>query len=357
MKLLASLPDHDKLFADAMRQDQCGARLCDQLRAERCAARGEGGSRLRRRQADRRADAVRRRGRQPPGAGRGRGRRRRHQSLIARPIRRHPPHPDAVLRRRADLSGARRRGAAGGAGSERASSCAAPARAARPTAATRRCSTCGSATSGAAHRRRRGLALLRSRPAGALCVGQGPARSGKGSARCGRASKARSCWSARRRRALPIRAPRRSDRLDARRCGACAADRADSRAGFHQPSRLGERARDHRHGAAGGPGRGDAAVVRRAVLADRRRHRAGAGDRRLVVRVLAFPPAARSDLSVARRDHDVYRHRAHAARCLRQGEEVRPPGVRTISRPGIAGAAGELAARRCSSAARRARSP
>ncbi len=50
--LLESLPDHDRLFADAMKQDQCGARLCGQLRAERCAAWGESGSRLRRRQAD-----------------------------------------------------------------------------------------------------------------------------------------------------------------------------------------------------------------------------------------------------------------------------------------------------------------
>ena len=217
--LLESLPDHDRLFADAMKQDQCGARLCDQLRAERCAAWGEGGSRLRRRQADRRADAVHRRGREPPGAGRGRGRRRRHQSLIARQIRRHPPHPDAVLRRRADLSGACRRGAARGAGSEghrRARHRRERRDRQRPRGAARHADR---RLQGAAHRRRRGLALLRPRPAGALRLGQGPARSGERGA--GAAAHRRLDRAGRHLRCRPCRIARhaaRTDRCPASRC-------------------------------------------------------------------------------------------------------------------------------------------
>ena len=56
-----------------------------------------------------------------------------------------------------------------------------------------------------------------------------------------------------------------------------------------------------------------------------------------------FRAADRPDLSLARRGHDVHRHGADAARGLRQGEEVRPPGIWTISRPGTAGAAGGFA--------------
>ena len=72
---------------------------------------------------------------------------------------------------------------------------------------------------GAAHRRRRGMALLRSRQAGALCVGQGPARSGKRSA--GAAAHRRIDRAGRHVRCRPCRFARhaaRTNRCPALRC-------------------------------------------------------------------------------------------------------------------------------------------